>query len=109
MLEAIAGATREVHLETYIWEGDGTGERFARALIERARAGVTVRVVIDAVGSFGLAEGTRRQMREAGVQIVEFHPVAPWRRRWGWSVRDHRKVLIVDGQAAFTGGLNIGD
>ncbi len=109
MLSAIAAAQREVHLETYIWEGDGTGTRFAEALAERARAGVLVRVVLDAVGGFGLTEPLRRRMRDAGVQLVEFHPVAPWRRRWGWSVRDHRKVLIVDGMTAFCGGINIGD
>jgi cardiolipin synthase len=109
MLEAIAGATREIHLETYIWEGDKTGERFADALAERARAGVVVRAIIDAVGGFGLSETLRRRMRDAGVQLVDFHPVAPWRRRWNWSVRDHRKVLVVDGRTAFAGGLNLGD
>jgi cardiolipin synthase len=109
MLEAIAAASREIHLETYIWEGDKTGQRFAEALAERARAGVTVRAVIDAVGGFGLPEPLRRRMRDAGVELVDFHPVAPWRRRWGWGVRDHRKVLVVDGRAAFAGGLNLGD
>src|SRR5262245_57096598 len=67
MLEAIAGATREIHLETYIWEGDKTGERFAEALAERARAGVVVRAIVDAVGGFGLPEPMRRRMRDAGV------------------------------------------
>jgi cardiolipin synthase A/B len=109
MLEAIAGATREIHLETYIWEGDKTGERFAEALAERARAGVVVRAIVDAVGGFGLPEPIRRRMRDAGVQLVDFHPVAPWRHRWNWSVRDHRKVLVVDGRTAFAGGLNLGD
>jgi cardiolipin synthase A/B len=109
MLESIAGASREIHLETYIFEGDRTGQRFAEALSERARAGVVVRVLVDAVGAFGLSEPMRRRMRDAGVQLVEFHPVAPWRHRWGWGVRDHRKVLVVDGRTAFAGGLNLGD
>src|SRR5262245_2751664 len=109
MLEAIAGATREIHVETYIWEGDKTGQKFAEALSARARAGVVVRAIVDAVGGFGLPEILRRRMRDAGVQLVEFHPVAPWRRRWGWGVRDHRKVLVVDGRVAFAGGLNLGD
>jgi cardiolipin synthase A/B len=109
MLDAIAGATREIHLETYIFEGDKTGQRFADALAERARAGVVVRVIIDAIGAFGLTEVMRRRMRDAGVQIAEFHPVAPWRQRFNLSVRDHRKVLVVDGRTAFAGGLNLGD
>src|SRR5262252_5353449 len=69
MLQAIAGATREIHLETYIWEGDQTGERFAEALCERARAGVAVRAVVDAIGGFGLPEPLRRRLREAGVEL----------------------------------------
>jgi cardiolipin synthase A/B len=48
-------------------------------------------------------------MRGAGVRLGIFHPVGPWRRRWGWQVRDHRKLLIVDGRVAFTGGMNLGD
>ncbi|HJZ89073.1 MAG TPA: phospholipase D-like domain-containing protein [Polyangia bacterium] len=109
MLDAIAAATRTIDLETYIFADDATGRRFADALIERARAGVTVRLVVDAVGSFDLSDPLRRQMVDAGVKLVDFHPVAPWRRRWGWSVRNHRKLLIVDGAVGFTGGLNIGD
>src|SRR5262249_48475184 len=109
MLEAIASATRSIDLETYIWNGDQTGERFVGALIERARAGVSVRAVVDAVGSYGLPETFRRALRESGATLAEFHPVAPWRRRWGWSVRNHRKLLVVDGRVAFTGGINIGD
>src|SRR5262249_9402740 len=109
MLGAIEAATRSIDLETYIWNGDAAGRRFVDALSARARTGVRVRVVIDAVGSVGLSEQLRRQLREAGAQVFAFHPVAPWRHKWGWSVRDHRKLLIVDGAVAFAGGLNLGD
>jgi cardiolipin synthase A/B len=109
MLEAIAGARRSVCLETYIFESDGTGRRFAAALIERARAGIAVRVLYDAIGSFNLAASLIDEMREAGVRVVEYHPLAPWRRRWGVSRRDHRKILVVDDEVAFTGGVNVTD
>jgi cardiolipin synthase len=109
MLRAIGAAKRSVCLETYILEDDRTGIRFATALIERAAAGVDVRLIYDAVGGFGVAEAYIDALRTAGVQIVVFHPIAPWRARWSLSRRDHRKILVVDDQVAFTGGLNISD
>ena len=109
MLEAIRTAHREILLETYIWSDDTTGHLFIEAVVDRARAGVHVRVIIDGFGSRGLSGATRRRLIDGGVQLAVFHPVRPWRRRWAWSVRDHRKVLVVDGAVGFAGGLNIGD
>jgi cardiolipin synthase len=109
MLAAIAGAQREILLETYIFEDDRTGRTFAEALAERARAGVTVRLIYDAVGSWGMASTFVDDLRRAGVQVLEFHPIAPWRRRFNLSKRDHRKILVVDDDVAFIGGLNISD
>jgi cardiolipin synthase len=109
MLAAILGARREVLLETYIFEGDSTGHRFHHALCERALAGVSVRLIVDGAGSWGFSGADRDALLDAGVHVATFHPVGPWRRRWGWSVRDHRKVLVVDEEFAFTGGLNIGN
>lgn len=109
MLAAILGARREVLLETYIFESDATGKRFHHALCDRALAGVPVRLVLDGAGSWNLSGADRDALLDAGVQVATFHPVRPWRARWGWSVRDHRKLLVVDEHVAFTGGLNIGD
>ncbi|HWE25562.1 MAG TPA: phospholipase D-like domain-containing protein [Myxococcales bacterium] len=109
MLAAILGARREVLLETYIFEGDSTGHRFHHALCERALSGVSVRLIVDGAGSWTLSGADRDALLDAGVHLATFHPVGPWRRRWGWSVRDHRKLLVVDEEFAFTGGLNIGD
>jgi cardiolipin synthase len=109
MLEAIAGAQRQICLETYILRADRIGTRFKEALAARARAGVVVRVIYDAVGSIGLPADYVDELSSAGVQLIEFGPVAPWRKRFGWNRRDHKKLLIVDGRVAFTGGLNIGD
>ena len=109
MLEAIAGARKSVHLESYILQSDKTGWEFARAMAERAHAGVAVRVIFDAVGSLDLSADYIQYLRNNGIQSLEYHPVAPWRPRWAWGRRDHRKILIVDGHIGFTGGLNIGD
>jgi cardiolipin synthase A/B len=107
MLEAIVHAKRSICFETYILAADATGDRFKIALIERARAGIDVRVIYDAVGSFGLSESWVNEMRTAGIEVIEFNPIAPWRRRFRLSHRDHRKVLVVDDEVGFTGGLNI--
>jgi len=109
MLAAILGARREVLLETFIFESDATGKRFHHALCERALSGVSVRLMVDGAGSWNLSGADREALLDAGVQLATFHPVRPWRLRWGWSVRDHRKLLVVDEDLAFTGGLNIGD
>ena len=107
MLDAIARSRRTVCLETYIIESDETGELFASAMIDAARRGVAVRFIRDAIGSFGLSDSFIERLDQAGVQSIEFHPVAPWRERWNLSRRDHRKILIVDDEVGFIGGINI--
>ncbi len=109
MLKAIRDARASVNLETYILESDATGWRFAEALRERARAGVMTRLLYDAVGGMTVTAEFLAALRSDGVQVVEYHPVVPWRKRFNLSRRDHRKILVVDEVVAFTGGLNIGD
>src|SRR5688572_24018769 len=109
MWGTIESARETVHLEAYILRSDRTGGEFARRLEAKARAGVRVRVIFDAIGSMDLDVAFVNKMRNAGVQFLEYHPVAPWRPRWAWWRRDHRKVLVVDGTIAFTGGVNICD
>src|SRR2546423_3376209 len=104
MLEAISGARRSIALETYILAADRTGDRFKAALIARAQAGVAVRILYDGVGSFGLPGAWLDELRACGAQIVEFNPIAPWRARFRLSHRDHRKILVIDDELAFTGG-----
>jgi cardiolipin synthase len=109
MLAAISGARAEVLLATYIVREDTVGERFRAALVERARAGVRVRVCYDAVGCLGTVSGAWfESLREAGCEVLEYHPIAPWRPRWGLNRRNHQKLLVVDGEVGFTGGLNLG-
>lgn len=109
MLEAIRAAKSHVHLETYMIKADRTGLEFQAALTERARAGVKVRVIYDSLGSFGLPGSFVAEMRTAGVGVVEYHPIVPWRSRWALNSRDHQKILVVDDRVAFTGGINICD
>ncbi|HEX3757364.1 MAG TPA: phosphatidylserine/phosphatidylglycerophosphate/cardiolipin synthase family protein [Kofleriaceae bacterium] len=107
MLEALAAAERSICFETYILAADATGDRFKAVLIERARAGVAVRLIYDAVGSFGLPDAWVGELRDAGCDVIDFNPIAPWRARFRLSHRDHRKVVVVDDRVGFTGGLNI--
>ncbi|MBL9014707.1 MAG: cardiolipin synthase ClsB [Myxococcales bacterium] len=109
MLAAIAGAQQTISLETYILAADNIGTKFKEALIERAKAGVKVRMIYDAVGSFSLPGSYAEALRAAGAEVIDFNPIAPWRRRFRLSHRDHRKVLVVDNVVAFTGGINIAD
>lgn len=106
MLEAIRGAEYTVDFMTYVyWQGDIAHE-FADALAERARAGIRVRVLIDAVGGLKIEDGLVASMQEAGVQVEWFRK--PWLKSpFKQNHRCHRKVLVVDETVAFTGGVGI--
>lgn len=107
MLAALSAAKQMISFETYILAADTTGDRFKAVLMERARAGIAVRIIYDAVGSFGLPDAWVDELRAAGCEVIDFNPIAPWRRRFRLSHRDHRKIIVVDDEVAFTGGLNI--
>jgi len=112
MLEAMENAKHEILLEMYWFGSDRTGRQFANALMERAQQGVRVRVIYDAVGSIQSEQGMFQDMRKAGCEVEEFNPIAPWRARFRVGLvnhRDHRKLLVVDRQVGFTGGVNLGD
>jgi len=108
MLDLIERAVRWVHFENYIIRDDRTGRRFADALATRARAGVRVRVLYDALGSFGTSRRYWRALRAAGVEVRPFHPLLS-RHLLDAIARDHRKLVVADGSRAITGGLCIGD
>jgi cardiolipin synthase A/B len=108
MLSAIAAATRSITFETYIYWSGEVGTQFATALMERARAGIRVHVMLDWVGSKRIDAKLIDRMKEVGIQVVRYHAL-----RW-YSVarinnRTHRKVLIIDGEVGFTGGVGIAD
>ena len=106
MLRAVRTAQRSITFETYIyWSGD-IGQQFADALSERARAGVKVHVLLDWIGSAKMDEGYLQAMTAAGVQIEKFHQ-PKWYDLARLNNRTHRKLLVVDGQVGFTGGVGI--
>ena len=111
LLEAVAGARHHVHLEYYIYAADRSGTALRDALVERARAGVAVRVLLDAVGSGKCPREFFAPLLEAGGELAWFHPMhfgRVWRRTW-LNLRSHRKIVVVDGRIGFTGGINITD
>src|SRR5690606_16336641 len=108
--EDIAAARDHIHLVYYIYEPDRTGAIFRDALAERARAGVQVRLLVDAVGCSKLSKKFMRPLLEAGGQVIWFHPtrLRQFSRPW-WNFRMHRKIAVIDGEIAYTGGINITD
>ena len=109
MFNAIRNAKRHINLETYTIEDDAIGNRFANELIQKQKQGVQVNLIYDSVGSIGASKDFFKRFTDAGAKVVEFNPINPLATKAGWNVnqRDHRKLLIVDGQIAFTGGINI--
>ena len=106
--ERIRGARHHVHLEFYIWNPDGTGARFLSLLVDAARRGVVVRLLLDGVGSHGFTESLLADLLAAGGRFSWFQSLDPKRNRFFLNLRNHRKLQIVDGAVAFVGGMNIG-
>jgi cardiolipin synthase len=109
MFDAIELARDHINLEFYIVEDDEIGRRFAERLIRKSSEGIAVRLMYDSVGSLATPHDFFERLRAAGIQVLEFNPVNPLETRKDWSVnnRDHRKIVVVDGEVAFIGGINI--
>ncbi|MBJ6724725.1 cardiolipin synthase [Geomesophilobacter sediminis] len=106
MLQAIEEARHSIHLCTYIFDGDETGRQFTDALIRAAKRGVRVRVIVDSLGEMYSRPTARRLLKGSGVHFGRFLPLRPGRYL---NLRNHRKILVVDGRIGFTGGMNIGN
>lgn len=106
---AIRSAREHIHLEFYIWKRDGVGTRLMDLLVEKARAGVEVRLLYDAFGASALSGGRfLRPLQEAGGKVASFLPFR-FEASLRVNFRNHRKIVVVDGTTGFTGGLNVGD
>lgn len=109
LFKAIEEATDHIHLEYYIIRYDHLGKMLQQLLIKKAREGVEVRVLYDGMGCIKVPRRYFSEMEKAGVQVAEFHPpILPY-INFRINYRNHRKIAIIDGKKAFTGGLNIGD
>lgn len=109
LIETLRQAKHHIHLEYYIYEQDETGIAIIELLIQKAREGVEVRFIYDDFGSPSIKKKTERRMREAGVQVHPFHKVHFYLLANRINYRNHRKIIIIDGQTAFTGGINVSD
>ena len=107
MLDAIEKARTRINFETYVFKDEEIGERFLQALERAAARGVTVRMVLDPIGSV-LSEDNQQRLERAGVKVEWFNPLSFWTLEES-NYRTHRKVLVVDGAVAFTGGMGVAD
>jgi len=110
LLEDIARARDHIHLEYYIWHPDHSGAALRDALVERARAGVRVRLLVDALGA-ARCQRFFDGLVEAGGELAWFHPTRfgrVWQRPWT-NLRSHRKIVVIDGRVGYTGGMNVTD
>ncbi|MCP3711266.1 cardiolipin synthase [Paraburkholderia sp. CNPSo 3274] len=108
MLEGMRSAQHTITFETFIYWSGAIGEEFARALADKARAGIAVHVLLDWVGSSKMDKRYQRMLREAGAQLVLYHK-PHWTGLGRMNDRTHRKLLVIDGRIGFTGGVGIAD
>jgi cardiolipin synthase A/B len=111
MLAAIHSARDSIDLEMYIFSDGPVGQMFADALIERQRHGVQVNVMYDALGSLSTSKTFFARLRQSGIAVIEYRPLNPFAATLNWNLyhHSHRKILVVDGRIAFTGGINISE
>ena len=109
MVEAIRNARDHINLESYIIEDDAVGREFADLLIAQQARGVQVNLIYDSVGAFQTPKAFFERLQKAGIAVLEFNPVSPLAGNAPWRInlRDHRKLLVIDGSTAFLGGINI--
>jgi cardiolipin synthase A/B len=109
IFEELEKATQHIHLEYYIVRHDEVGQKLKTILIEKAKKGVHVRFLYDAVGSWKLSKTYIQELRDAGVEMIPFSPVRLPFLSNTINFRNHRKIIVIDGTIGFVGGLNIGD
>ena len=106
---SLRNARHHIHVETFIFGGDGIGRQFADLLTRKHEEGVEVRVIYDSIGSMETPREFFDELRSKGVDVREFRPMNPVETPLVWKIqnRDHRKIIVVDGKVGFTGGINI--
>lgn len=108
MLEAIRGARQTITIEQFIWSSGQVSAQFVAALVERARGGVKIYIIVDAIGGAKFLRQDREQLTRAGAQLVDYNPPRLLKLRRA-NHRTHRKIMVVDGRIGFTGGVCLND
>jgi cardiolipin synthase A/B len=108
MLDAIRGARRRISFETYIYESGSVASQFTAALEDAARRGVRVNIVVDSVGGSGMQEADIARLETAGCRLAQFNSPT-WYSLEEVNYRTHRKILVVDGEVGFSGGVGVAD
>ncbi len=109
LMQAIQEATQFIHVEVYLWHDDHTGQKILTELVNAARRGVAVRVLVDEIGAIEVSERFFLPLVEAGGRFSWFYTFHPRRNRYFFNLRNHRKLQVIDGRLAFIGGINIGE
>lgn len=112
MFDAIESASDSINLETFTFDDDTVGKKFADMLIAKEQAGVQVNIIFDNFGSLHTSDAFFERLRGTGIRALRFNPISPLKRRFhlfSTNHRDHRKLMIIDGKIAFLGGINISD
>lgn len=109
LFDAISGATSSIHLEYYIFENDNVGNMLVELLARKVEEGVEVRLIYDDVGSWNMKRRHARRLRAMGIQVRCFMPVIFPYLTSKLNNRNHRKIVVIDGKVAFTGGINVAD
>lgn len=109
IFQVLRGATDHINLETYIFEDDELGQQLAEVLLNKQCAGVQVNIIYDGVGTLYTPDSFFAPLQQKGAQVLKYNPLNPLETpaQWAPNNRDHRKILVVDGKTAFTGGVNI--
>lgn len=109
LIRQLLRAKHHIHMQYYIYRDDDIGRKIKSILMEKARAGVQVRFLFDAIGSLYLKRSFLEEMKASGVQVASFGPMRFRLLRNRMNYRNHRKIVVVDGDVGFIGGLNVGD
>lgn len=109
LLDKLQNAKNHIHLEYYIFDDDVIGNKVIDILCERAQSGVEVRMIVDALGSNNLRQKSIKKLKQSRVQYYEYHPVIFTSLANRVNYRDHRKIVVVDGNIGFVGGINVAD
>jgi cardiolipin synthase len=110
LLDDLGSAVESIHMEFYIWRSDALGQKIKELLIERAAAGVEIKLLFDGLGSFRkISKDYRKELKHHGIEFAYFLDINRFLARFKVNYRNHRKIVVIDGKLAYVGGINVGE